>query len=62
MSFRRFRRKVRCVLKHGPRGCPHIERHTRRPRRRVPTPSTEGPARMPAPPLAAPQLGRHARD
>lgn len=34
MAFRRWRRKVRCLVKHGPRGCPHIERHSRRPRRR----------------------------
>ncbi|MBM7516517.1 hypothetical protein [Nocardioides nitrophenolicus] len=57
MSFRRFRRKVRCVLKHGPRGCPHIERHTRRPKRR-PLPAPAPPL---APPLDAPPLGRHAR-
>lgn len=36
MSFRRWRRKVRCLLKYGPRGCPHIERHSRRSRRRPP--------------------------
>lgn len=41
MTFRRWRRKVRCLLKHGPRGCPHIERHSRRSkrRRRIPTPA-----------------------
>ena len=61
MSFRRFRRKVRCVLKHGPRGCPHIERHTRRPKRPAPEP-IPGPARMPAAPVSMPPLGKHTRD
>jgi hypothetical protein len=61
MSFRRFRRKVRCVLKHGPRGCPHIERHTRRPKRQAAEP-IPGPARMPAAPVAMPPVGKHTRD
>ncbi|WP_145725842.1 MULTISPECIES: hypothetical protein [unclassified Nocardioides] len=34
MSLGRWRRKVRCLVKHGPRGCPHIERHSKRPRRK----------------------------
>ncbi|WP_157538495.1 MULTISPECIES: hypothetical protein [unclassified Nocardioides] len=34
MSHGRWRRKLRCLVKHGPRGCPHIERHSRRPRRK----------------------------
>lgn len=71
MTFRRLRRKWRCVLKHGPRGCPHIERHTRRSKRptrvqSVPLPELR-PATMPRvapsllqqqPPVASP--GRHA--
>lgn len=31
MRIRYLRRKVRCMVKHGTHGCPHIERHTRRP-------------------------------
>jgi hypothetical protein len=34
MTVKRWRRKVRCLLKHGPRRCPHIERHSRRRKRR----------------------------
>ncbi|SFM28079.1 hypothetical protein SAMN05421671_0843 [Pimelobacter simplex] len=49
MGFRRFRRKVRCLLRYGPHRCPHIERHSRRPKR---------PRRVAAQP---PPLGRHAR-
>ena len=30
MSFGRFRRKLRCRLKYGRQGCPHIERHSGR--------------------------------
>ncbi|MFD1249788.1 hypothetical protein ACFQ3F_18460 [Nocardioides ginsengisoli] len=67
MALRRLRRKVRCWLKHGPRGCPHIERHSRRrPRPGSPAapvaPASEPatlthPLRLPASPL-----GRHQRD
>lgn len=54
MALRRLRRKWRCVLKHGPRGCPHIERHTRRSRRR---PRVQA---VPLPELRPPTMSRVA--
>ncbi len=55
MSFRRFRRKVRCVLKHGPRGCPHIERHTRRSQKTI-----DRAHESALPPVGIETRGRHA--
>lgn len=65
-GFNRFKRSIRCHLKHG-RRCPHIERHTRhRPREKkkaddivtVPT----MPAQLPPMPegMEMPGLGRRA--
>lgn len=55
MTIRRFRRKIRCLIRYGPHGCPHIERHSRRPRRRVDRPST------PPPLPSLPSEGRHVK-
>lgn len=42
MGYRYWKRRVRCYLKYGRHGCPHIERHTRRKRQRRASPEKDG--------------------